>query len=297
MIYLALIATALLGGAPLVFGRPQATSQDSDQLQSIYNSIVAINPVLPVGPSPSHPDGQTDSPSTSGTENLIDTPAMTTSTGTDPIDLHSSIGQLGTDQSQTSQFLPGLAAYKIPAAQLEIDQAATGQPATGQPATYLFASDDSTTVQGPSDIVPAANPQFVAQYLEAPPVSNAPLGVTEGVENSFHGILTDQCTFGIYVVSADVMNYELKLCGTSKDLNFLSEKMIMYQPCLGILKKSQKSQMLSVLYYDKESDNVKLLKDGRGDFEAELHEATHYTVDRRNAYDQANLMKTLNLSV
>lgn len=295
MISPALIATALLGGAPLVSGRPQATSQDLNQLQSIYNSVVAINPVLPVGSSPSNPDGQTDSPSTSWIGHLIDAPVLTTSTGTDPVDLHSSVAQLGTDQFQTSQLPPGLlAAYENPAAQPEIDQAAT----------YLFASGDSNTVQGPSDIVPAANSQFVAQTLEsppnleAPPILEAPIEVTKAVQASFRAILTDQCFFGIYVVSADDMNFELKKCGDSKDLNYLAQKLTAYKPCLGILKKkSQQGQMLSVLYYEKETDDVKLLKDGRGEFEADLHQATKYDVDRRNANDWATLTKTLSLSV
>lgn len=298
---LALIAAVLLSAEPLVHGRPQGTPGDVDKLQSLHSSMVAINPVPSVGSSPSIPVGQTDGSSIISSGNYFDTPGLPSSVETDQIDLH-----LPTDQFQTTQFpAEFFTAYKTPASQPAIDQS-TSLPAgqieinrdsTNQPATYQLAPGDSNMVRGPSDILPAASLEISqAKPSEDPfPISAAPLEVTQEVANSFTSIMTEACFFGIYGVSADKSSFQVIECGHSNDPADFSKQILLDAPCLGVRGTRNRGQMLSILYFEQESDDFKLLRDGRGDFEATFRANTHYTVVRRTAQDETTFRKILSV--
>lgn len=303
---LALIAAVLLTAEPLVFGRPQGTPGDVDKLQSLYNSMVAINPVPPAGFSPSIPVGPTDGSSIISSGNYFETPGLPSSVETDQIGLH-----LPTDQFQTTQFpttqspADFFTAYKTPASQPAIDQSTSlpagqleiNRDATNQPATYQLVPGDSNMVRGPSDIFPAASLEISqSKPSEDPfPVSAAPLEVTQEIKNSFGYIMTEACSFGIYGVSADKISFQVIECGDSTDPAYFSKRILLNTPCLGVRGTRKKGQMLSILYYEEVSDNMKLLRDARPDFEATFRATTHYTVVQKVAKDETTFQKILSV--
>ncbi|MCJ1464446.1 hypothetical protein MMC07_003059 [Pseudocyphellaria aurata] len=240
-------------------------------------------------------------------------PVLMSSTGNDLIDLHSSTdqpenGQFQPNQFQSNQFQPSqfqpsqfqpsqlltgqLTAYKTP--QSAIDQIIADQPAIDQ-----TTSGDDITDRIPPDMVPTADLQL-AEYIDIPPVSQAPLGVTRYVIKSFSSISAGRCAFGIYVVADDKMNFHIQKCGKSNELPNLPKLMSDLTPCLAVLKAKEKGQFLSILYYeadsDVETDKISLLREGRGDFEAELHQATHSTIIRKDARNRATLLDALGVT-
>ncbi|MCJ1427850.1 hypothetical protein MMC29_005756 [Sticta canariensis] len=304
MRFLELIIAAFVAVEPLVFGRPQ----------------VAINPVPSVGSSPTNPDRQTDSSLTSSTGNYFDAPVLilrpvstgnhfdhsvlTTSIGTDPIHLQSSTDQLENGQSQTNRFLTDLlTAYKTPAGQPPIDQSASNpflidQPEIDRVATYQLASGVSDSVSGLSDIpsvVPSQLSLYDEQGFEPPPVNEPPIGVTEEVTASFKSLTTKKCSFAIYGVSDNKVFLELKQCGDSKKAVDFSEQVVAHEPCLGVRRTRRKGHILSVLYYETESRDFKLLQYGRPDFEAGLRAETHYAISQETAQSKAILRQILGL--
>lgn len=264
----ALTAAALLGTGPWVFGRPQATSPDLNQLQSLYNSIVAVNPISTVRSSPSIPDVQVDSSSIISTGSSIDASLLTPSIGSDPIGLNSPTGLL--------------TAFKTPAGPLEIDQVANDQPTN-----YQLTIGDSNTLPAPSDGIDSP--------VEVPSVSDAPLYVSPAVKTSFQGLKASKYLFGIYGVSADKIEFQIKQCGNSQNPTYFAEKITTFQPCLAVWITTQNKKMISILYYEAGSDDVNLLLNARGDFEADLHATTHYQIERKDAHDVATLRKILRL--
>ena len=281
---------------------------------------MAINPVSPVGSSPTDQDRQTDSSLTSSTGNYfdaplltlptvstgnhVDLPILTTSIGTDPIHLQSSTDQLDTDKYQPNRYQTHLlTAYKTPAGQPPTDQPASSpfsidQPEIDQGSTYQLASGVSDSVSGPSDI-PSVVPSKISVYIEEdtdpPPVNESPIGVTQQVTASFKSLTTKKCSYAIYGVSDDKIFLELKLCGVSKKAVDFSEQVVAYEPCLGVRRSRQKGHMLSVLYYETESHDFELLQYGRPDFEASLRAETHYAITQETAQSGAILRQILGL--
>ncbi|MCJ1268573.1 hypothetical protein MMC22_008461 [Lobaria immixta] len=298
---LALIAAVLLTAEPLVFGRPQGTLGDVDKLQSLYNSMVAVDPVPPAGYSPSIPVGQTDGSSIISSGNYFETPGLPSSVETDQIGLH-----LPTDQFQTTQFpttqspAEFFTAYKTPSSQPAIDRSNSlpaGQLEINRDATNQLAPGDSDMVRGPSDIFPAASLEVSqSKPSEDPfPVSAPPLEVTQEIVTSFGYIMTEACSFGIYGVSADKISFQVIECGHSTDPADFSKHILLNTPCLGVRGTRKKGQMLSILYYEEESDNMKLLRDARPDFEATFRATTHYTVVQKVAKDATTFQKILSV--
>lgn len=248
--------------------------------------IVATSPDPALGSTLSILDGQPQSAPILSTGNPNDASVLVSSAGNDLIGLHSSTDQLITGQFQPSQFLTGqLTAYKIP--QPAIDQLATNQPANDQ-----TISADGNTVQIFSDTVRTADREL-GEYLDVPPISEPSLVVTPYIKSSFSSIRAARCFFGIYGVSNNQMNFQMKKCGGSNDLPNLPQMMSTLTPCLGVLKASEEGQILSILYNEHKSENFDLLQDSRGDFEAELHQATKFKVIRKDAHDRATLLTAL----
>lgn len=310
MKFLAFISTALLGAGPLVSGRPQGASAGMNQLQSLYDSMVATNPVLPARPSSPIPDGQTYSDPITLTGKYFDSPVSIASVGTDPIGLHLSTGQLGTDQSQTSQLPTDLlTAYKSPAGPPAIDQSAflplqTGQleieqDTTYQPATYHFTSGGSNTPPDPSHIAftrPVGHSQDNEPAVEIPPVSDPPLEVTQAITTSFKNLMANKCSFGIYGVAPSNIDFEVKGCGDSTDLASFSEQILINAPCLGVRRMRRKGQTFSILYYEGDDNEIALLKYSRPDFEATLRQTTNSKISQKTAKDKTTLLQILGLS-
>lgn len=270
--------------------------------------VVAINSVPLLGSSPSIPNGRTDGSSITSTgnyldapiltsstlaiENTNDVPGLTTATGTDLIGLDSSTAQVGTNL---------LTADKNPASQPSIDQSAyfpflTGQPeaeqvATEQPVSFDLASGDSNMLQGPSNKIPAA-PIQVSQNFDIPPVQDPPLDIPKAVATTFHKIQSGQCSYGIYGVSGDRIFLEVKECGTSTNLAYFIQQIVLYAPCLAV-KMSQPGQVISLLYHESESNNLDLLAYDRPDFEALLHQESKSIVSRKEAQDETTLQQAL----